>query len=126
MESAKTFAGKLFLDATYEGDLMAAAGVSYTVGREANSKYGETLNGVQRKLNAHLHRFLVKVDPYVKPGDRDSGLLPGIESMPLPADGESDRRVQAYCFRLCMSDVPKNRVPFPKPTGYNERDHELL
>ena len=75
MESGKTFAAKMFIDATYEGDLMAAAGVSYTVGREPNAKYGETLNGVARKWNTHNHRFTVKVDPYVKPGDPTSGLL---------------------------------------------------
>src|SRR5262249_23718876 len=75
MESGKNFKGKVFIDATYEGDLMAAAGVSYTVGREANAAYGETLDGVQPKLNNHLHRFVVKVDPYVTPGDLKSGLL---------------------------------------------------
>ena len=126
MESGKTFAGKMFIDATYEGDLMAAAAVTYAVGREANAKYGETLNGIQRRMNLHNHRFLKDVDPYLRPGDAKSGLLPGIETGPFPADGEGDHRVQAYCFRLCMSDVPANHVPFPKPAGYNERDHELL
>ncbi len=125
-ESGKEFAGKVFLDATYEGDLMAAAGVSYAVGREPNGKYGETLDGVARKWNTHNHRFTVKVDPFVRPGDRASGLLPGIGSDPLPADGEGDRRVQAYCFRMCMSNVPANRVPFPKPADYDERRYELL
>ena len=75
MESGRTFAGKMFIDATYEGDLMAAAGVSYHVGREANSVYGETLNGVEPKLNVKNHRFMKAVDPYVKPGDPASGLL---------------------------------------------------
>lgn len=126
MESGKQFAGKMFLDATYEGDLMAAAGVSYATGREANKQYGETLNGVQRALNTHLHRFVVKVDPYVKPGDPKSGLLFGIEAGPCPADGEGDHRLQAYCFRVCMSRVAENRVPFPKPGDYDERKYELL
>ncbi len=125
-ESGKVFAGKVFIDATYEGDLMAAAGVSYAVGREPNAKYGETLNGVARKWNTHNHRFTVKVDPFVRPGDKSSGLLPGIDPDPLPADGEGDRRVQAYCFRMCMSNVPENRVPFPKPADYDERRYELL
>lgn len=124
-ESGKEFAGKMFVDATYEGDLMAAAGVSYTVGREANAKYGETLNGVSRKWHLH-HRFVVKVDPYIKPGDKSSGLLHGIDPDPLPADGESDHRVQAYCYRMCMSLDPNNRVPFPKPTDYDEAKYELL
>jgi len=126
MESGKTFAGKMFIDATYEGDLMAVAGVSYTVGREANSKYGETLNGMARALNVHLHRFVVKVDPYVKPGDPKSGLVPGIDPGPFPADGEGDKRLQAYCYRMCMSEVPANRVPFPKPADYDEAQYELL
>ncbi|HJZ58687.1 MAG TPA: FAD-dependent oxidoreductase [Gemmataceae bacterium] len=125
-ESGKTFAGKVFIDATYEGDLMAAAGVSYTVGREPNTKYGETLNGVARKWNQHLHRFTVKVDPFVKPGDPKSGLVFGIEPGPLPADGEGDHRLQAYCFRMCMSNVAANRVPFPKPADYDEAKYELL
>jgi hypothetical protein len=126
MESGKTYGGKVFIDATYEGDLMAAAGVTYAVGREANSKYGETLNGVQKAGNVHNHRFTVKVDPYIKPGDPKSGLLPGIDPPPYPKDGDGDERVQAYCYRMCMSDVPANRVPFPKPADYDEARYELL
>ncbi len=126
MESGKVYEGKMFLDCTYEGDLLAAAGASFAVGREANKQYGETLNGVQRALNTHNHGFVVKVDPYVKPGDPASGLLFGIEAGPHPADGAGDHRLQAYCFRLCMSLVPANRVPFPKPADYDERKYELL
>jgi hypothetical protein len=126
MESGTRFIGQVFIDATYEGDLMAAAGVSYTVGRESNAKYGETLDGVARKWNQHNHRFTVKVDPFIRPGDKSSGLLPGIDPGPLPPDGESDHRLQAYCFRLCMSNVPANRVPFPKPADYDEKRYELL
>jgi hypothetical protein len=125
-ESGKAFAGKMFIDATYEGDLMAAAGVSYTVGRESNKQYGETYDGVARKWNISSHRFTAKVDPYVKPGDPKSGLLFGIDPTPLPADGEGDKRLQAYCFRMCMSDVPANRVPFEKPADYDEAKYELL
>jgi hypothetical protein len=126
MESRDEYVAKMFIDATYEGDLMAAAGVSYTVGREPNKQYDETLNGVARKWNQHLHRFTAKVDPFVKPGDPKSGLLFGIDSDPLPADGEGDKRLQAYCFRMCMSDVPANRVPFEKPADYDEKKYELL
>ena len=125
-ESGKTFTGKMFIDATYEGDLMAAAGVTYTVGREANTRYDETINGVAKKWNTHGHRFTAKVDPYVKPGDPKSGLLFGIEEKPMPADGEADKRMQAYCFRMCMSDVATNRVPFEKPADYDEAKYELL
>ncbi|WP_439630541.1 FAD-dependent oxidoreductase [Gemmata sp.] len=125
-ESGKVFAGKVFIDATYEGDLMAAAGVSYAVGREANKEHGETMNGVARKWNRHTHRFVAKVDPYVKPGDPKSGLLFGIDADPLPADGEADKRLQAYCFRMCMTDVEANRVPFEKPVDFDEAKYELL
>ena len=125
-ESGKVYEGKVFIDATYEGDLMAAAGVTFTVGREPNAKYGETLNGVQRTLNKKNHRFLVNVDPFVKAGDKASGLLPGVEADELPADGAGDRRVQAYCYRMCMTQNPANRVAFAKPAGYDERLYELL
>ena len=125
-ESGIQYLGKIFIDATYEGDLMAAAGVSYTVGREANSAHGESLNGVQRAHNVSSHRFLVDVDPYVTPGNPQSGLLPGIDTGDQPEEGEGDHRVQAYCYRLCMSDVPENRVPFRKPEEYDERWYELL
>ncbi len=124
-QSGKKFVGKMFIDATYEGDLMALAGVSYTVGRESNAKYGETLNGVAKKWNIHSHRFTAKVDPFVKAGDPKSGLLPIIDEK-LPAEGEGDHRVQAYCYRLCMSNAPANRNPFPKPEGYDEKYYELL
>jgi FAD-dependent oxidoreductase family protein len=125
MESGRTFRGRMFLDATYEGDLMAKSGVSYAVGREANSEYGETLNGVQKRMAIH-HKFVVAVDPYVKPGDPTSGLLPGVQADPPGEDGSGDRRVQAYCFRMCTTDVPENRRPWPKPDGYDPTRYELL
>ena len=119
------YRGRMFVDATYEGDLMAAAGVSYTVGREDNSVYGETISGRQCAL-ALYHQFAPGVDPYVRKGDKSSGLLPGV----LPAfdvpDGTGDRCVQAYCFRMCLTDVPENRIPFKKPANYRELDYELL
>ena len=126
MESGEVYRGRMFIDATYEGDLMAAAGVRYTVGRESNSTYDETLNGVQKKRNTHNHLFVKPVDPYVVPGKPDSGLLPGVHGDPPGQDGQADRRVQAYCFRMCMSNVPSNSVPFPKPVGYDQRRYELL
>lgn len=125
-ESGKTFRGRMFIDATYEGDLLAAAGVSFSVGREGNSVYGEAINGIQKRLNTHKHRFVVNVDPFVEAGNRASGLLPGIDSGGGGTDGKGDDRIQAYCFRMCMSNVPKNRVPFPKPDGYDEQQYELL
>lgn len=125
MESGRTFAGKIFIDATYEGDLMAKAGVSYTVGREANNQYGETLSGIEAAYSKG-HQFGFPVDPYLKPGDPASGLVRLIEPGPIGADGSADHRVQAYNYRICTTDVPENRVPFPKPPGYDERDFELL
>ena len=137
MESGETYSGKMFIDATYEGDLMAAAGVSYTVGREANSQYGENLDGIQwteeaktltggYSKNAANHNFVEGVDPYVEAGNPDSGLLPGI-SAGGPGDlGAADPGIQAYCFRMCLTDDPENRIPFAKPEGYNERNYELL
>jgi hypothetical protein len=124
-EDGTVFPGKMFIDATYEGDLMAKAGVEYTVGREANAEYDETLNGVQT-AHATKHQFTKPVDPYIKPGDPASGLLPGIHAGEPGRDGEGDKRVQAYNFRMCLTDAPENRVPFPKPAGYDPLRYELL
>ena len=123
--SGKAFRGRMFVDATYEGDLMAAAGVSYTVGREANSVYGETISGVERALSKN-HQFNKGVDPYVVKGDPGSGLLPYVEPDTDEPDGAGDRRVQAYCFRMCLTDEPSNRIPFAKPDGYDPKNYELL
>ncbi len=125
MRSGSTYRGRMFIDATYEGDLMATAGVSYHVGREANRLYGETLNGVQTAHAVH-HQFDALVDPYVVPGNRDSGLLPRIHGDAPGVDGEGDHRVQAYCYRVCLTNVPENRVPFPKPDNYDPMQYELL
>ncbi len=124
MESGKTFTGKVFIDTSYEGDLMAFAGVSYTVGRESNAKYNETLSGVQVK-HAKYHQFPDGVDPYIRRGDPSSGLLPNVNP-DIQRDGTADSRVQAYCFRMCITDVPENRIAFKKPEGYNELEYELL
>ncbi len=125
LEGGRRLAGAMFIDATYEGDLMAAAGVKFNVGREANTLYGETLNGVQR-AQATKHQFSRHVDPYVVPGDPKSGLLPGVQAGPLDADGSGDERVQAYCFRLCATDVEANRIPWTQPSDYDARNYELL
>lgn len=125
METGEEYAGKMFIDATYEGDLMAKAGVSYHVGREANRTYGETLNGVQVK-NAIHHQFIKKVDPFMRPGDPTSGLVPRVSAGPPGMDGEGDHRVQAYNYRLCATDRAENRRPWPKPANYDEKQYELL
>ena len=127
--SGAGYAGKMFIDATYEGDLMATAGVTYHVGREAVSTYGENFNGVQTGVLHHRHHFGVLkegISPYVVPGDPSSGVLPRISTSPPGEYGAADHRVQAYCFRLCLTDKPENRVEFPKPEGYDPGQYELM
>jgi hypothetical protein len=126
MLSGKTFSGLVFLDAGYEGDLMAAAGVSHHVGRESNELYGEMFNGVQKDVRHHGHYFKASISPYVVPGDSSSGLLPRVSTEPPGENGQADRRIQAYCFRMCLTQVADNRVPFPKPQGYDPGQYELL
>lgn len=124
-----TYAGKMFIDASYEGDLMAAAGVSYHVGREANSVYGEQWNGVQTGVLHHEHHFgrvSRPISPYIIPGRPESGVLPRISTDPPGEYGAGDQGVQAYCYRLCLTDLPENRIPFPKPEGYDPSQYELL
>lgn len=126
MESGRVFAGKVFIDATYEGDLMAAAGVTYFVGREGNGVYGETVNGVVTQHGSAGHRLPTGIDPYVVPGDPGSGLLPSIDATGPGAENSGDHRVQAYNIRVTMTDVPENRVQFYKPADYNELEYEVL
>ena len=123
MESGLTVAADLFVDASYEGDLAAQAGVRMTVGRESNRQYGEQLNGAQ--VGPH-HQFPEGIDPYRIRGTPSSGLLPEIEPGPAPVIGEGDCRVQAYCFRMCMTDRASNRRPFPAPRNYDPMRYELL
>ncbi len=124
--SGKQFKGKVFIDATYEGDLMAAAGVKYHVGREPNAKYGETWNGIQTGVLHHDHYFKKDIDPNQVPGDPASGLLPRISGDDPGKKGEGDDKIQAYCFRMCLSNHPENRVAFPRPEGYDSTQYELL
>ena len=124
MENGDVFRAKMFIDCTYEGDLMAKAGVPFMVGREANERFGETLNGVRGETPKH--QFLVPVDPYVKAGDPASGLLPFVQAAPLGTPGEGDKSVQAYNFRLCLTKNPANRKPIEPPPGYDPKRYELL
>jgi hypothetical protein len=132
--SGKTYHGRMFIDATYVGDLMAAAGVTYTVGREPESQYGEDLAGVRRgdtKPRVHYGQrdkdhFVKEVDAYVKPGDPSSGLLPRIHRIEGLKNGQGDKKIQAYNYRVCLTTDPANRTPIDKPPGYREIDHELL
>ena len=123
-EGGKIFRAKMFIDATYEGDLMAAAGVGYTVGREANAQYGETLNGI--RAVTPKHQFIVPVDPWLKPGDPGSGLLPFIQPGDGGVPGDGDRRVQTYNYRLCFTTNADNRLPIAPPANYDPSRYELL
>jgi hypothetical protein len=112
-----------------KGDLMATAGVSYHVGREGTDVYDEKWNGVQTGVYHHRHHFMVldePIDPYRIPGDPASGILPRISPDHPGEKGQGDHRVQAYCFRMCMTNHPENRIPFPKPEGYDSTQYELL
>ncbi|MGC4005337.1 MAG: FAD-dependent oxidoreductase [Pirellulales bacterium] len=127
--SGKTYAGKMFIDATYEGDLMAAAGVDYHVGREAQKTYDEKWNGIQTGVLHHRHHFgAVKtpISPYVDPKDPQSGVLPRISAKSPGEFGAGDDRVQAYCYRMCLTDHAANRIPFSKPENYDPKQYELL
>jgi len=129
MLSGDTYAGRMFIDATYEGDLMAAAGVDYHVGRESQKTYGEQWAGVQTGVLHHRHHFGVlkeKIDPYVVPGDPKSGVLPRVSAAHPGEFGAGDDKVQAYCYRMCLSKDPANMIPFPKPEGYDPKQYELL
>jgi len=124
MRDGSRFSAAMFIDATYEGDLMAQAGVSYHVGREANSVYRETLNGVH--YGHPNHNFKAWIDPYAIPGKPDSGLLQGVTDAPVLHQGQGDNSVQAYNFRICLTNVPGNRIPFPEPPGYDPEAYTLL
>ena len=126
LKDGRTVQGEVFIDATYEGDLAASAGVTMTVGRESAGVCGEAYNGWRPELNRKNHRFVVNVDPHVVPGDHASALLPDVRPVPYPEPGAGDAGVQAYCYRLCATDVAANRLPWPKPADYDESLYELL
>jgi len=119
-EDGSKFEGRMFADCSYEGDLMAQAGVEYTVGRESHAQYGESLAGVRDRTP--LHQFLVRVSPY----DANGKLLPEVDPGPKAPSGTADKKEQAYNFRMILSDDPANLVPFPKPPGYDPHRYELL
>ena len=125
LEDGREFGGKMFIDASYEGDLLPGAGVANVVGREANSKYSETVSGVQSAL-AVKNQLPDGIDPYVIRGKPASGFLPGVEAGPAGTDGGADDRLQAFCYRMVLTNVPSNRVMVTRPAGYDEKDYELL
>jgi hypothetical protein len=123
MKSGAVFAGKMFLDATYEGDLLALAGVTTRIGRETNAEYGETKSGI-RGENSY-RQFTVRVDPYRVPGDPRSGVIATIQDEPFGTPGEGDHRLQGFCFRLCLTKNPGNRLPWVKPADYDPANYEI-
>lgn len=129
MMDGSLYKGKMFLDCTYEGDLLAAAGITYTVGREDNAQYDETYNGyylAEYHKQSGYHQFPDGVDPYVEPGNPGSGLLWGISTNSPNKRGDGDDLAQAYNFRICLTDNPKNRMTIPKPDNYDPSKYELL
>ena len=123
LAQTKSIAAKVFIDCSYEGDLMARAGVTYVVGREDNKMYGEDHNGVQMQ---HLHQFVDNVDPYIEKGNPASGLLWGISDAALAPTGSGDNMVQAYNYRICLTSDKENMLPIEKPANYDASRYELL
>jgi hypothetical protein len=129
-----TVEASMFIDATYEGDLLAAARVSFRTDRESRAEYGESLAGVcfappstERYETAggsrSLKRTPLRIDPFVRPGEPSSGLLPLISGLPLPDQGKSSPAVQSYTFRLCLTK--KNPLPIAPPADYDSHRYEL-
>ncbi|MGB7160086.1 MAG: FAD-dependent oxidoreductase [Tepidisphaeraceae bacterium] len=127
-ENGLRIRAQMFIDASYEGDLMAMADVSFTCGREANAQYGETHNGVQAPVsNPRAGKFDVPVDPYVKPGLPSSGLLPYmVQAGELGLIGSADDLIQSYNYRVCLTDIPANRIPIRPPSTYESANFDLL
>ena len=124
LEDGRVLHGKMFIDASYEGDLLPGAGVSFVVGREANTKFNEKGNGITGPL--HGNQLRKGIDPYIKKGDPNSGFLPGVNPDMGGKVGDGDHRLQAYCYRMVLTDVPENRLPITKPKNYNDADYEIM
>jgi hypothetical protein len=125
-ENGNAARGRIFMDTTYEGDLMARAGVAHVTGREANAEFGETLNGIQIGARSSPHNFQWRVDPYVVPGDPASGVIEGIDPTAYAAEdhGKADKRYQPFCFRVFATQT--DPLPWPKPADYRPSRYELL
>ncbi|MEN1785182.1 MAG: FAD-dependent oxidoreductase [Bacteroidota bacterium] len=123
LENGHQYEAAIFIDATYEGDLLAKAGISYVIGREAQATYGELKNGI--RCNSNYRQFQVKVDPYVEIGNPQSGLIHTIQEDTLNSCGEGDQRIQAFCFRMCLTKEIGNKIPFSKPDHYHRNWYEI-
>ncbi|MEX0669894.1 MAG: sulfatase-like hydrolase/transferase [Pirellulales bacterium] len=124
LEDGSLVEGRVFIDASYKGDLMAAAGVAFVAGREANAEFKEQGNGIVGLWG--WNQLPDGIDPYRTAGKPESGLLPGVNPDMGGRAGAADQRLQAYCYRMVLTDVPANRVPIPKPASYDEADYEIL
>ncbi len=126
--SGNIYKGKIFIDATYEGDLMASSEISYQVGRESASVYNEEWNGVQTGNFAIKHHDFqgINISPYRVAGDPKSGILPLISGEDPGKRGSGDKKIQAYCFRTCLTKNPDNRIPFSRPAEYDSSRYELM
>jgi FAD-dependent oxidoreductase family protein len=133
MQNGARFEARVFADATYEGDLMAQARVAYVVGREGTDEYGESLAGVRERTP--FHQFVIRRNPrdaasvvpiLIAPRDGRGRWLPEVSHAEKGRPGQADRKVQAYNFRMCLTDDPTNQVPFPKPRSYTSTRYELL
>jgi hypothetical protein len=120
LESGARVKARIFIESSYEGDVMKQAGVSYTVGREPSSQYGESLAGVRPRDRNH------QFDLAVPSRDESGKLLPEISPLPRGEIGSGDKRVQAYNFRLILTTAKANQVRFEKPPGYTPRRYEVL
>lgn len=125
MENGTVIKARIFIDATIEGDLMAFAGISHYIGRESNDLHGETKNGILDPEKNNYAQFQIKIDPYRIPGDPGSGLIPTVQDQPYGKPGSADRGAQAYCFRLCFTKNPSNRIPFHRPEEYDRGQYEI-
>lgn len=124
-EAGKKFEGQMFIDATYEGDLMAKAKVSFIIGRESRGQYNESLAGIRPEPETGLDRKL-KIDPYLKPGDPSSGLIPLVQAGEVGNAGDASPAIQDYNYRLCMTRDPKNLLPIEPPADYDPKQYELV
>lgn len=122
-ENGAEVRAKVFIDATYEGDLLAFAGISFAVGREGNAKYGETSNGI--RTDTRHKQFDKPINPYKVPGDANSGVIYGVQNVPLGEHGAADESIQGYCFRLCLTRTATNRMEIEKPAGYDPAHYEM-
>ncbi len=124
LEGGDSIEGNMFIDASYEGDLLPLAGVSFMIGREANAEFGETGNGIEGV--AKKNQLPNGIDPYRVKGDPNSGLIAGVNPDMGGNKGDADDKLQAYCYRMVLTDISENRIMIEKPKSYDETDFEIL